>query len=74
MHGQYIAKVNGEPEKSKTSDIQLSSMEEVFDWYIKTIRVIPLSFSEESFEKTDSEWRLKKAEGDCESVILKLID
>ena len=75
MYGQYIIKIKDQAEWVETSNEPLSSMEEVFDWYAKTARPNPVKLSKERFEELSSrEWRLRNPVGDCEMVVLKLID
>ena len=75
MVGQYTYKVKGEPQKSKESVVELSSMDEVYNWYSNVAVPNPINLPIEYFIKvSDKEWQLKKAVGDCEMVILRLID
>ena len=75
MYGQYVVKVAGEAKREERSKEPMSSMEEVFNWYSRTVLPIPVRLSEQCFEKfSEREWRLKEPQGDCEMIVLRLLD
>ena len=75
MYGQYTVKIKNEPVRTNNSaPKKMSSMEEVFDWYSRTIHLIPANFSEQYFTKSERQWQLIRPVGDCEMVVLELID
>lgn len=75
MYGQYLVKIKNEVSRIKNSAPQkMSSMEDVFNWYSQTALPNPVNFPEQYFVKHEREWKLIRPVGDCEMVILRLID
>ena len=74
MYGKYSVKIKGDKEIVKKSNEQMSSMTEVFNWYSQTVHPNPANLPEQCFEKGEREWRLIRPVGDCEIVVLELID